>query len=96
MTVTALLAAAGIDVNAANGRGDTALMLAASGGHTETVTALLAAPGVKLNVAATDGTTALALAEGRGHVETASLLRAGSRRCQDSVDLNDLIDPEEC
>ena len=80
--VVALLAAPGIDVNAATGSGWTALMLAANGGHTEVVTALLAAPGLDVNAANGDGDTALALAEGQGlgaepgHVAIASLLRA--------------------
>jgi hypothetical protein len=54
--VVALLAAPGLDVNAADGVDSyTALMLAADGGHTETVTALLAAPGLDVNAAADDG-----------------------------------------
>ena len=78
--VTALLAAPGLDVNAARGDGSTALMHAARGGYLETVTALLAAPGLDVNAATGDGTTALALAEGQGHVEIASLLRAHRHR----------------
>ena len=70
------------EVNAADGDGSTALMLAADGGHTETVTALLAAPGLEVNAANGRGYTALALAEGQGHAAIASLLRARRRRSQ--------------
>ena len=82
--VTALLAAPGLDVNAANERGYTALMMAALIGHSDTVTVLLAAPGLDVNAANGRGDTALALAEGHGHVEIASLLRARPRRSQRS------------
>ena len=79
-----LLAAPGLDVNAATGAGDTALMLAADGGHTETVTVLLAAPGLDVNAATGAGRTALTLAEGQGHFAIAYLLRARRRRSQSS------------
>ena len=81
-TVTALLAAPGLDMNAADGDGRTALMVAANGGHAETVTALLAYPGVDVNAADGDGRTARALARARGHVRIASLLRADCRYSQ--------------
>ena len=81
-TVTALLAAPGLEVNAANGLGGTALMHAAVEGHTETVTALLAASGLEVNAAGGDGRTALMLAEGQGYVAIASLLRARRIRSQ--------------
>ena len=54
-TVTALLAAPGLDVNAADGEGNTALTVAAGGSHTEMVTELLAAPGLEVNAADGDG-----------------------------------------
>ena len=54
--VRALLAAPGVDVNAADAEGSTALMLAANRGHTETVTALLAAPGLDMNAGDDTGT----------------------------------------
>ena len=73
-TVMALLAAPGLDVNAADGDGWTALMCAAGEGHTETVTALLAAPGLDVNAADGDGETALMQAARLGHVETVRAL----------------------
>ena len=75
-TVTALLAAPGIDVNAANGLGWTALMRAAVGGHTETVWALLATPGLDVNTATDAGVTALMLSATRGHTATVRALLA--------------------
>ena len=70
-TVTALLAAPGLDVNAADGHGDgwTALMWAAIGGHAETVTALLAYPGVDSNAVDGAGRTARALAMASCHYD---------------------------
>ena len=80
--VTALLAAPGLNVNAAARNGRTALIVAANGGHTEMVTALLAYPGVDVNAADGDGRTARVLAKARGHVDIASLLRAaGNNTC---------------
>ena len=64
------------EVNAADGDGSTALMLAADGGHTETVTALLAAPGLEVNAANGAGGTALMLAAFGGHIETVTALLA--------------------
>ena len=72
-----LLAAPGLDVNAAARDGSTALMRAADeGGHTETVTALLAAPGLDVNAADGDGCTALMRAALLGHTETVTVLLA--------------------
>ena len=80
--VAALLAAPGLNVNAANDGGWTALMLAADGGHAAVVTALLAYPGVDVNAANAHGRTARALAKARGHARIASLLRAaGNHTC---------------
>ena len=75
-TVTALLAAPGIDVNAANGLGGTALMLAADGGHAQTVTALLVAPRLDVNAVDDDSNTALMYAVSGGHTETVMVLLA--------------------
>ena len=64
----------GIDVNARDAFGRTALLIAASQGHTYIVQILLEAgadPGVKDNV----GTTALVAAEARGYSRIVSLLR---------------------
>ena len=82
--VTALLAAPGLEVNAAAGNGTTALMEAAREGHTETVTVLLASPGLDVHVLNSAGRTALTLADEQGHVAIASLLRARRRRSQSS------------
>ena len=76
--VAALLAAPGLNVNAADRDGRTALMWAANGGHTEIVTALLAYPGVDVNAADRAGQTARAF--GSYHVEIAFLLRVASIR----------------
>ena len=80
-TVMALLAAPGLDVNAADRNGQTALTLAASRGHTEIVTALLAYPGVNVRHRDGAGRTARALAKAYGHSETVSLLRAADNTC---------------
>jgi excisionase family DNA binding protein len=67
----------GIDVNARDSFGRTALIIAASQGHTYIVQILLeqgADPGAKDNV----GTTALAASEARGYSRIVSLLKAAS------------------
>ena len=74
--VTALLAAPGLDVNAVDDAGYTALMWAASGGYTETVTALLAAPGLDVNAVDGAGYTALIWAASGGYTETVAALLA--------------------
>ena len=75
--VTALLTVApGLNVNAADGAGNTALTIAAMRGHTETVTALLTAPDLDANPANVNGLTALMLAVMGGHTETITTLLA--------------------
>ena len=70
--------AAGADVDARDRRGQTALMLAAHGGHEAAVEALIAA-GADLDVAAKYGLTALMLAIVAGHAGAAlALVRAGA------------------
>ena len=54
----ALLAAAGVDVNARSNDGRTALMHAASLGHVEVMNLLIAAAGVDVNVVTLDGRSA--------------------------------------
>ena len=83
-TVMALLAAPGIDVNAADRDGRTALMWAADKGRTQMVRTLLAAPGLDVNAADGAGRTALALAKARRHFRIAYLLRAAG-----SIEEND-------
>ena len=73
--VTALLAAPGLNMNAATVTGRTALMWAVVGGHAETVTALLASPGLNVNVDRY-GQTALMQAVEGGHAETVTALLA--------------------
>jgi len=72
--------ARGADANARNRHGQTALMLAAHGGHLAVVQALLA-HGVDTDVAAKYGLTALMLAVVAGHADIARLIaRAGADR----------------
>src|SRR4051812_33942110 len=74
----------GIDVNARDAFGRTALLIAASQGHTYIVQVLLeqgADPGVKDNV----GTTALIAAEARGYYRIVSLLKASSAHSEEDV-----------
>ena len=73
----ALLAAPGLDVNAGTANGWTALMRAASRGHTETVTSLLAAPGLNVNAADRYGQyTALMWAADTGRTQMVRALLA--------------------
>jgi len=67
------LIAAGVDVNAADRTGTTALMLAAGAGISKYVTLLLEA-GAKVNARDAEGRTALFMAAAGGDVETVSLL----------------------
>ena len=70
--------AAGADVNAATSSGDSALIGAAGGGHTEIVQALIAA-GADVNVANSSGDSALIGAAGGGHTEIVqALIAAGA------------------
>ena len=69
---------AGVDVDARDRHGQTALMLAAQRGHGE-VTALLVEAGADLNVAAKYNLTALMLAIVAGHAAVARvLIQAGA------------------
>ena len=68
----------GVDVNAKNGFGWTALMVAAWNGHVEVVHALVGA-GADLNAKDNDGWTALMGTAENGHVEVVrALLAAGA------------------
>ena len=72
--VRELLNEDGIDINAENLCGWTALMCAVYGGYTEIVLALLAIEGINLNAVDTDGETALLVAVSDGHTEIALAL----------------------
>ncbi len=66
---------AGIDVNIQdNNWGDTALIRAASYGHTEIVQVLLAVPGIEVNIQDNSGDTALMGAAFGGHTEIVRVL----------------------
>ncbi len=74
------LLASGADVNARDRHGQTALMIAATEGHS-TVVALLAEHGADLNHTAKYGLRALMIAVVRGHVEVVRALTvAGANR----------------
>lgn len=64
--VRRLAQTAGINVNAKNHLGWTALMLASSRGHTDIVQFLVGLPGINVNAESKDGRTAVALAFNRG------------------------------
>lgn len=69
----------GVDVNARDGNGLTALMLAANKGYVLMIQPLLAAPGVEINARAPDGATALFIAATLGHTEVIErLMEAGA------------------
>ncbi|HLB40728.1 MAG TPA: ankyrin repeat domain-containing protein, partial [Candidatus Babeliales bacterium] len=75
-TIARLLEIPGINVNATNEYGDTALILAISKGHLEIVNLLLAVPGINVNGADQIGFTALILAVCTGHLEIVNSLLA--------------------
>ena len=90
--VKVLLAAAGVDVNAANVAGATALIAACAKGHADVVKELLAAPGINTNAVNKEGSTALWIAACEGHADCvkALLLQAQSSSSSSStkVDVN--------
>jgi ankyrin repeat protein len=73
-TVKELLTSPGIDVNATDERGDTALIEAARFGHDQVARALLAA-GANLKARDKDGKTPLMLAVAGGHDEVVAVLK---------------------
>jgi ankyrin repeat protein len=77
--VEELLKTPGIDVNATDGNGDTALLIAARFGH-DHVTRVLLAAGANMKVRDKDGKTPLMVATAGGHEEVvAALQQAGAR-----------------
>ncbi len=78
-TIVQALLDAGADVNAKDNNGETALIQAASTGHTETVQALLDA-GADVDAEGAFEMTALMWAKRKGHTEIVELLKkAGAR-----------------
>lgn len=69
-----LLAAPGIDVNAADEHGQTPLWWAVSEGHEAVVRQLLAAPGIDVNAADKNGRTPLIVAQVHGYKGILKLL----------------------
>jgi len=89
--VKVLLAATGVDVNAANVMGTTALIAACAKGHADVVKELLAAPGINTNAVNKEGSTALWIAACEGHADCvkALLLQAQSSSSPSTkVDVN--------
>ena len=84
LEVVRLLLEAGADKNAADARGDNALITAALYGQLEVVRLLLEA-GADKNAAMANGTTALMLAAENGHLEVVRLLRGWSSPEYDSA-----------
>ena len=79
--VAAMLASElGVDVNATNAEGVTALMLAAQSGNVDAVRTLLAAQGVDTRAADSQRDTALDHATEHGNVEVMHILRARRQR----------------
>lgn len=79
LEIVKLLVENSANVNAGAKGGETALMLAAAGGKTETAKFLIG-KGADVNAAAKGGETALMLAEMGGHSEIANILRAAGAR----------------
>ncbi|MBY4596962.1 ankyrin repeat domain-containing protein [Ottowia caeni] len=78
--------AAGVDINATNQNGATALMLASQRGHINAVRALIEA-GAVLSVVNKQGETALTLAAEQGHVAVVRLLRISGAAITPSQEL---------
>jgi ankyrin repeat protein len=71
----------GVSLAERNNAGDTALLLAALNGKTETVRWLLSQPGVSLAERDNNGNTALLYAASNGHIKTGlSHLNCGEKR----------------
>jgi hypothetical protein len=72
--IEAFIGTFGVDVDAADGRGWTALMCAAYTGHTATVNALAGTHNANVEAATQKGLTALMLAAEHGHTDTVNAL----------------------
>jgi len=86
--VNQLLTVIGIEINAQNSFGDTALMMAAFGGHKAVVEALLA-KGADVIKTDTFGDNAATQARKQGHSEVADIIEAKTPKC---VEYNSEID----
>ncbi len=74
-----MLSVQGININVADKRGSTALLLAACCGHPETLKALLSLPGIELNAVDKDGKTALMWAAECRRTEALKVLLSAPR-----------------
>jgi len=74
MLLKGLLAIPGINVNAKDNNGDTALMMASNEGNTEIAKLLLSKPGINVNAKGNYGDTALMMASYNGDEEIVKLL----------------------
>jgi hypothetical protein len=74
--IEAFIGTLGVDVEAVDQNGRTALMFAAENGHTDTVNALAGTHNANVEAVDLNGKTALMIAADRGHTDTAEALRA--------------------
>merc|ERR1711974_547193 len=84
--------AAHASIDAANQKGDTALMHAAQNGHLECVGTLLSA-GAWAEAVAKNGRTALSLVEADGHVECIEILKEIVLTCEH---IDDTLNASRC
>ena len=84
--VAMLLVEPGVDVNQADNRGVTPIMIASAKGHAAVVSMLLAS-GIDVNLAMNTGVTSLLIASEKGHAEVVSMLLA-----KQGVDVNQARD----
>ncbi len=84
--IEAFIGTLGVDVDAADADGYTALMCAARHGHTDTVNALAGTHNANVHAADRSGTTALMFAAGKGHTATVNSLAGTHNANVDAVD----------
>jgi hypothetical protein len=88
--IEAFIGTLGVDVEAVNRYGETALMLAAAKGHTATVNALAGTYNANVDAADEKGWTALMFAAATGHTDTVNALAGMHNANVDAVDRNGL------